>query len=256
MDEWQRQFLQDLRDLKSQISTKAEKSLTDQIERSQGEKIRLLAGGTNMQSSNFLLDAYSDSERACMESVESGDLRTAFSTILRYIDTIAADKAERTHVDEKADSEYADQLFQRLGMISKQQIDDTTGSLRAALEERLHFLEDEFASLKNDIETAVTETETSIAQLEYDVSQYGIALQMRTARQTARTSDDSVFSDESEIPNPSMITPRRQALQRSLEQSQRRNIVRYQKPKPKVSDLTSTLTIVSPKQPKPSPSKK
>ena len=245
MEERKEAILRELEALQAVVSAKAQRQCVEQIERRQEEKIRALSANANLGEAHFLLEANTNSETACMECVEAGDLTTAFGTILRYIDTLAQSKAERKEVEAKATTEYAEQLFQRLSALSKHQIDETTTGLSMALKERLQALEDEFSLLKSDVEAAVEEAESNVAELASEVAQYGIVHEQYTMKRTLQQSSGMYMSQGDEPESRSSITPRRQTLKKSFEMSQRRNLFTYQKPRPKVSDLTSTLHISS-----------
>lgn len=238
MEELERSLLDGIDCLERQISLKARRNVVEQIERRQEEKIRGLAGISNL---NVTLEINTNSEATCMESVEAGDLNTAFGTILRYIDTIAQAKAERKDVEAKAATEYAEQLFQRLAALSKQQIDNTTAGLQTTIEAELEGLENEFTCLKRDIEAAVDEAERNVAELANEVAQYGIVREQQTMKRHEMPSGQS---GGFESRSASQLTPRRQALKKSFEMSQRRNLAHYQKPQPKICDLTSAMRIL------------
>jgi hypothetical protein len=158
-----------------------------------------------------------DTERICYESAESGDLRLAFSAILRHINTIAQTKADRNDITGKTTLAYTDSLFNRMAVISCRQIESSTAELASALAARIDSLSKEFTDLRDVIETKVVNLEADVLDLEDQVRRMP---NMKTRVKKDETGFTVREKSDSAITN---ITPRRQALRRSFDMARRRS---------------------------------
>jgi len=166
IEDWKKQVIEDLANLRKTVSQKADKSMIEQISRNQEEKNR------KSISSDFVLKPKSitDPERVCRECVENGEIESAFLTAIRYIESISATKADIESVGDKATREYVESLFERLSVINRQQIADANSTLRDTIEARLNELTHEFDSFSKSIAERVSRCECAVAEMEEFVS--------------------------------------------------------------------------------------
>ncbi len=244
--DWKLKFQQELDSLKSKISVKADRTSVDRIKRLQEETIHRLKLRTNSQT-EAQYNSEMDAQRVCLECVDAGDLNSAFTRLVTYIDGIAQGKAEKKDMDTKATNEYAEELFHRLRTHSKQQVDESTSELEKTLEEKIRKLEEEFSTIKTEIETAVDETELNIAKLAENVDTYVATMEANSEmRRTERRMEQFtlLLPNEKRSQSHSSLIPTRQALKRSFDRRHqgvfRRNMT------PTVADLTQTMHIFRP----------
>lgn len=242
---WQQQIEQEIENIIFRVSQKVDRISAEAIERMQEETIHKLTLTENMDDLASNMDTDADAERICLECVQAGDLNAAFATILRYIDSISQMKAERVDVNGKATTTYIDDLFKRLGSLTRQQLEDSTKGLERALEARIQALEDEFVTMKNDIETQVTDAEQSITDLEDTVWQYISMVDQNSllkSRSMSKTKENILLLPrERQFHNRTDLTPRRKVLKRSFEASHRRTGSQLQTPT--VRELFSSIQI-------------
>ena len=246
IDDWKLKFQQELESLKSKISFKADRVSVERIRRLQEEKIRRLKSGTHFQT-KAQHDSEMDAERICLECVDAGDLNSAFTRLVAYIDGIAQGKAEKKDMATKATNEYAEEQFHRLGTHSKQQVDESTSGLEKILEERICKLEEEFSTIKTEIESAVEETELNIAKLAENVDAYVATMERCSElRRTERKMEQSalLLPNERRSQSHSSLTPTRQALRRSFDR--RHQGVFRRDMTSTVAELTQTMHIFKP----------
>ena len=163
-ENWEQKIINEIKALKKTVDNKVEKSVVDQIARYQEEILSMR--NANFQRLDILENRTKDPETICHDCIDNDDMESAFLTILRYIETISNTKAESILVDTKASVQYADSLFNRLNVISRQQITEANTQLKESLESRLNTLVDEFAQFSSAIEKRVRYCESEINKLE------------------------------------------------------------------------------------------
>jgi hypothetical protein len=181
-----------------------------------------------------------DPERTCVDFIRCGELKLAFSTMLRHMDSIAKTKAERNDVTGKATKKYTESLSDRLTLISGHEIDDATHSLRCALSARLASFQAEFREARAALEGELGVMERNVAQLNRDLEdlkrykELPFETQPRARRETKA---------EPRVP-AAQATPRKQTLHRSLQRSHKR-IVQWGRAAahPRNPDLGAALVV-------------
>lgn len=246
-DAWSRQVEAEIENIKYRVAQKVDRFSVEAIERMQEETIHKLTIADNLGELASNMDTDADAERICLECVQAGDLNAAFATILRYIDQISQTKAERKDVNGKATTTYVEDLFKRLGSLTRQQLEDSTKGLEYALEARIQTLEDEFTSMRNDITRQVSDAEKSITELEESVFRYTSTVDQNSLVKTRWSNSTKenilLLPRERQFQSQTDLTPRRQMLKRSFEASHRRTGSRLQSPT--VRELFSSMQITT-----------
>lgn len=244
-DAWSQQIEQEIENIKYRVAQKVDRFSVEAIERMQEETIHKLTVADNTGELGYNMDTDADAERICHECVQAGDLNAAFATILRYIDQISQTKAERKDVNGKATTTYVDDLFKRLGSLTRQQLEDSTKGLEHALEARIQALEDEFTSMRDEVTKNVCDAERSITELEEAVFQYTSTVDQNSlikSRWSNSTKEDILLlPSERQFRSQADLTPRRQVLKRSFEASHRRTGSKLQAPTAR--ELFSSMQI-------------
>jgi hypothetical protein len=156
-----------------------------------------------------------DPERVCADFVRIGELKLAFSTILRHIGSIAVTKAERNDVTGKATKTYTESLIDRLTLITGHEIEEATNALQSALAARLAAFGGEFHRAREAVHSELDSWESDIRALDRELTylkRLG-ALPFQAKEGPPAQATDAPQTD---------ITPRRQALHRSLQKSHKR----------------------------------
>lgn len=240
--EWQASVDIQLEEMKKQLQEKADRVTAEQISRKQEENINKLiilspeSANTNRPKSDI------GPERICLECVDVGDLNTAFSTILRHIDSTAQGKAEKADVLGKATREYADSLFDRLSVISNQQIREMTEGLQSVLEARINGLLDQFTQVQVDINQRLDQTESSIYQLSQSVNDYSLTAKQRPPKYKQAGKIDLSLNKTHQFNFRTELTPRRQTLRRSFDLSKKHMIASHKANLPEPSKISLSIT--------------
>ena len=161
---WEQRIVSEIQSLKEIVDQKAEKSVVDQISRYQDEIFNLRK--SNSERVDLVEKNTTDPEIICHDCIENGDIESAFLTILRYVETISATKAESILVEDKASKVYVDSLFNRLNVITRQQITEANAKLKDKLEARLNSMVNEFDQFSAAVEKRMRYCEMEIIKLE------------------------------------------------------------------------------------------
>lgn len=243
--DWQTNVEKEIEIMSKQLQVKADRLLTEQILRQQTENIKKLQAFTS--DTTIISQNHDDvgPERVCYECVEVGDLSTAFTTILRYIDKTAKTKAESKDVNSMATKSYADSLFERLSVISNQKVRDMTEGLQKALESRLDELMNQFDTVQRDINQKLNATEYNIYQLNQSVEHSKIEEKKLSDKDKQPTKADLLLNRAYQFTSRSELTPRRgvkQKLKKSSDLSKRQLINSYKKTPPDPNKLSLSIT--------------
>jgi hypothetical protein len=211
IDAWIDHFTQELENLAFQMSFKVPRSDLDHISWRQ-QRLRASICDSPAGPDRTVLTS-SDYERMCLEFVESGELSLAFSTILEYVDALAATKAERNDVTGTATQVYADSLADRLSLISGQQIDEAMSHLTTELTAKVDSLVATFADMRDSIEVKMIDLENEIVDLEESLLRCTFDAADRLRDRKSGTSLD----DKPRPQSPTDLAPKRRVLHRSFE---------------------------------------
>jgi hypothetical protein len=237
IEDWLCHFEEEIENLKLRFAEKADRVFVEQIIwRQQNDHLHdeVSAPVIIARDSSLLLDP----EYVCAGLVQSGELPLAFATVVRHFTAVANTKAERHDVLGKVTKAYTDGLIERLTLIAGHEIDDATESLQAALTKRLQSFHDEFRRSR-------TTVEDGLAALEVEVGALNAGLgQLRRCRDLPFESRGKIATGEETQQLQTGITPRRQALHRSLEKFHKR-VVQYGQEKfaGKNPELGETIVI-------------
>jgi cysteinyl-tRNA synthetase len=211
IDAWIDHFTQELENLKYRMSFKVRRSTLEQISWRQQRQRAALSDSPPEQNRN--LPTSSDSERMCLEFVESGELNLAFSAMLEYFDAIAGTKAERNDVTGTATQAYAESLVDRLSLISGQQIDEVMDHLNRELTAKVDSLVAAFTDMRDSIEIKMIDLENEIVGLEESL----LLCKFDASDRLRDQKSDKALNDKPRPQPQTDLTPRRQALHRSFE---------------------------------------
>ncbi|EAX98281.1 hypothetical protein TVAG_018170 [Trichomonas vaginalis G3] len=164
LDEDQKELVEKIENMRIEIEGKADKLAVEQIERYQMELINIKKGEKSRLQ--VLEKSSRDPELICHDCIDNDDMETAFLTVLRYIEIILGTKAESQLVEEKSSIEYVETLFDRLNVMSRQQISDSNAMLKNVLETRLNKLFDNFTDFSTKVTTRLNKCEAEISHLE------------------------------------------------------------------------------------------
>ena len=161
---WEEKIIREIKNLKNVVESKADKNVVDQIHRYQDEVLNLRKSNTDRVG---LLDkSTTDPEIICHDCIDNGDMESAFLTVLKYVETVSATKAESIMVEDKASRAYVDNLFNRLNVITRQQITEANSQLKQKLQSRLNSLVNEFDQFSAAVEKRMRYCEMEIIKLE------------------------------------------------------------------------------------------
>lgn len=240
--DWQAKIDIKLDEMKKQLQEKADRVTAEQISRRQEENIsKLLILSPESSSTNHPKTDIGP-ERICLECVDVGDLNTAFSTILRHIDSTAQGKAEKKDVLGIATRAYADSLFDRLSVISNQQLREMTEGLQNVLEARINNLMDQFTQIQEDIYQRMDQTENSIDQLNQSISDYSLIAKKRIPKYKQAGKVDLSLSKTYQFNFRTELTPRRQTLKRSFDLSKKHMIASRKANHPEPNKIQLSIT--------------
>ncbi|OHT11812.1 hypothetical protein TRFO_18597 [Tritrichomonas foetus] len=245
--DWQARVDLELEAMKKELLKKADRQVAEQISRQQDENINKYRSIAQEPADLTIQQKTEDGpERVCYECVEAGDLNTAFSTILRYIDSTAQTKAERKDVTGKATNSYAKSLFDKLSVITHQQINEMTDGLQKALESRIDNLMNQFTFIQSDINKRIDRTELNIYQLSESVHEYSILNKKRQPKHRATNFQQRKIDLERntsyQFSNNTKLTPRRQALKKSFDMSKKQIISHFKATPPEPNKVHLSIT--------------
>lgn len=240
--DWQANVDIQLEEMKKQLQEKADRVTAEQISRKQEENINklLILSPETFNTNHHKSDI--GPERVCLECVDVGDLNTAFSTILRHIDSTAQGKAEKEDVSEKATREYADSLFERLSVISNQQTREMTEGLQSILEARINGLITQFSQVQEDISRRLEQTEYSIYQLNQSMNDYSTQAKQRQPRLKEIAKMDLNLNKTYQFNFRTELTPRRKTLKKSFDLSKKQMIASRKANVPEPSKISLSIT--------------
>ncbi|KAK8883438.1 hypothetical protein M9Y10_046088 [Tritrichomonas musculus] len=240
--DWQANINIQLEEMKKQLQKKADRVAAEQISRQQGEAINKLSMLSPETASTTHSKSDVGPERICLECVELGDLNTAFSTILRHIDSTAQAKAEKDAVLGKATRAYTESLFDRLSVISNQHIREMTEGLQSVLEARINGLMEQFAQVQENINQRIEQTEYSISQLNQEVNDYEMLAQRTPPKYRPPAKVDLNLNKSYQFNFRTELTPRRQTLKRSFDLSKKQMINSRRANHPEPSKISLSIT--------------
>ena len=246
--EWQSNIEIELEKMKQELSKKADRVTAEQISRQQDEKIsklRNISPEFNVPTPQQRIEI--GPERVCSECVEIGDLNTAFSTILSYIDTTAETKAERKDVNEKATIKYSNQLYDRLSIISQQQLTEVTDNLQKVLDEKISGLIDQFNFIRDDINQRVKQSEYNIYQLNKSIEKFANFTKKRQPRFKMSGKIDLELNKTYQFNNCTKLAPRRLALRRSFVKSQKEILESFRANRPEPEKVPYSVVKIKKK---------
>ena len=161
---WEQKIVREIKNLQSIVELKADKPVVDQIHRYQDEVLNLRK--SNADRVDLIEKNTTDPEIICHDCIDNGDIESAFLTVLRYVETVSATKAESIMVEDKASRVYVENLFNRLNVITRQQITEANAKLKEKLESRLDSLVNEFDQFSTAVEKRMRYCEMEIIKLE------------------------------------------------------------------------------------------
>ena len=162
--EFEKRILEDISNLRRNLAQKADKSQVEQIA-SLDEEIQNLKMANTNRLDTIERDP-NDPEVICQRCIDNDDMETAFLTVLRFIESISATKAESRMVDNKASKKYVESLFDHLNVITRQQITEANEHLRDTLEVTLNKLSDNFDFFTKNITKRIERCEADVENIE------------------------------------------------------------------------------------------
>lgn len=165
LDPEQQQLVEKITNMRIEVEGKADKLAVEQIERYQVELINMKK--SDQARLQVLEKSSRDPELICHDCIDNDDLETAFLTVLRYIEIILGTKAESKLVEEKSSNEYVEKLFDKLNVMSRQQLDESNRMLKNVLEQRLNKLINEFDDFSKKVSVRLEKCDDEIANLEF-----------------------------------------------------------------------------------------
>lgn len=162
-EEWCKRVQEELVQMRREISSKADKSLLEQIRHQEDEKKRLFNKSKYLQT-NFRINE--SITQQCDENVENGDLYAAFLVVLRYIERISETKADSSEITAKATHSYVDKIFEKLDIMNKDQMNNNTSLLHKSIESRLQEISDSFDSFSQSINQRLEISSANLSMIE------------------------------------------------------------------------------------------
>lgn len=176
-EEWKKNIEAKLLAMKQELESKIDQSNVEIIQHQQNEKIlREQRKSQGRSFKTYMINAdNSDPEAACVESAKAGDLETAFLIALRHIETTTNIKSDKKEIENKATLAYAESLFERLNIISNEQIKESTKNLKQSIETLFSEMYEELEETKSEIELNVSKMESRVSSLQIQVYEYALS---------------------------------------------------------------------------------
>lgn len=190
-EEWCKRVQEELVQMRREISSKADKSLLEQIRHQEDEKKRLFNKSKYLQT-NFRINE--SITQQCDENVENGDLYAAFLVVLRYIERISETKADSSEITAKATHSYVDKIFEKLDLMNKDQMNNNTSLLHKSIENRLQEISDSFDSFSQEINQRLEISHLNLSNIE---EQFTSVSGMIQAHRTSQFSKSKLKKKES-----------------------------------------------------------
>jgi hypothetical protein len=230
---WERRVRKKLRELREQGSLKARRS----------DMVRI-ALKQKFQAPSLPMPEF-DPEDVCMDCICSDNLDLAFAVFVRHLEKVGRKKAERADVTEKTTQRYVQSLFDRLGVMYRDQIEESAGVLEQALLEKVELLNSTFQGVRNNIEKKVATMEREIEGLHWEMASFRWPDEsLRTTTTNRRAPVKPSARDRARTSN---LSRRRDVLRSSFE---RRRIPRPIPVSKAAHELRETLTVTSDFSPK------
>lgn len=190
-EEWCKKVQEDLVQMRRDISNKADRSLLEQIRRQEVEKKRLFNKSKYLQSNVRISES---TTQQCDENVENGDINAAFLIVLRYIEKISETKADSSEISEKATHSYVDQIFEKLDIMNKDQMNKNTSLLHKSIESRLQKISDSFDAFAQSINHRLEVSTSTLSLIDDQLTNISGMIQVHRTSQLTKSKlkkDDS-----------------------------------------------------------------
>lgn len=234
-EEWRNKIREQLAQMRKSISSKADRSMVEQIKRQELEKNRYKNSASPILATTVNKGENSP-ERICENCVETGDLDTAFLIILRYIESISNSKADIEESNDKAERNYVEKLFDRVNLMNRQKMAEMHDGIQLKVDSSLQQLTYEFEDFSNTIKSQMITSELLLSQLEHSIEKFS-GLHTVQYQQTSQTPK----AQKSKLENSTSV---------QAEQLRKNAIVSPTKPpkkkEPTTEQLLKSVTITGP----------
>lgn len=200
-EQWCLEVEKELAQLRREVCDLAERSSIERLQHQEKEKNRCLS------RVRFILPDERLRNRPladiCSESVDRGDLDTAFLTILRYIESISRAKADSSALLGKVTRDVVERAFERLASLNAKAVAQKYDELQGSVETRLRSISEELDSFMSSIDDRIGTVEASLNDLQGMITHFaGVVPVSKTSRQTSTARSRLMTTRTVDVLNP------------------------------------------------------